>query len=51
LQRFESGFEDLLGTKQDEELNRFFDAERLAGRIRNDDLAVVRIEIKQRRIG
>jgi hypothetical protein len=40
----------LLAGRSDEELNQFFDDERLAGRIRNDDLAVVRIEITQRRI-
>lgn len=51
LQRLENGSsEDLFDTKCDEELNRFFDEERLAGRIRNDDLAIIRIEIKQRSI-
>lgn len=40
----------LFDAKCDEELTRFFDAERLAGRIRNDDLAIVRIEIKERRM-
>ena len=50
LQRFEIGdFEpEFLTTKDDEELRRFFDTERQAGRIRNDDLAIVRIEIKRR---
>jgi len=50
LQRFENGdFDpDFLTGKDDEELRRFFDGERQAGRIRNDDLAVVRIEIKRR---
>ena len=49
LQRFENGdFEADFLTKDDEELRRFFDAERQAGRIRNDDLAIVRIEIKRR---
>jgi hypothetical protein len=50
LQRFENGdFDaDFLTGKDDEELRRFFDAERQAGRIRNDDLAIVRIEIKRR---
>lgn len=50
LQRFEnSDFDaDFLMGKDDEELRRFFDAERQAGRIRNDDLAIVRIEIKRR---
>jgi hypothetical protein len=51
LQRLENGSsEDLFDTKCDEELNRFFDDERLAGRIRNDDLAIIRIEIKERSI-
>jgi len=50
LQRFENGdFEaDFLTRKDDEELRRFFDGERQTGRIRNDDLAIVRIEIKRR---
>lgn len=49
LQQFENGdFDaDFLTTKADEELGRFFDDERQAGRIRNDDLAIVRIEIKR----
>ena len=49
LQRFESGDLDVdafLSVKSDEELQEFFDTERMAGRIRNDDLAIVRIEIK-----
>jgi hypothetical protein len=51
LQRLENGSsEDLFDTKCDEELTRFFDEERLAGRIRNDDLAIIRIEIKERSI-
>jgi hypothetical protein len=50
LQRFEqSDFDaNFLTAKADEELIRFFDDEREAGRIRNDDLAVLRIEIKRR---
>jgi hypothetical protein len=50
LQRFEqSDFDaNFLTAKADEELIRFFDEEREAGRIRNDDLAVLRIEIKRR---
>jgi hypothetical protein len=50
LQRFEKGdFDpDFLTIKDDEELRRFFDDERQTGRIRNDDLAIVRIEIKRR---
>jgi hypothetical protein len=50
LQRFENGdldVEQFLSVKTDEELLEFFDAERMAGRIRNDDLAIVRIEIKR----
>jgi hypothetical protein len=39
----------LLETKPNEELNQFFDDERSVGRMRNDDLAVLRIEITQRR--
>jgi hypothetical protein len=51
LQRFENGdFDPDFLSAEDEELRRFFDAERQAGRIRNDDLAIVRIEIKRRRI-
>jgi hypothetical protein len=51
LKRLENGSSagDLFDTKCDEELSRFFDDERLAGRIRNDDLAIIRIEIKERR--
>lgn len=50
LQRFENGdldVEHFLSVKTDEELREFFDTERGAGRIRNDDLAIVRIEIKR----
>ena len=50
LQRFENrdlDVEQFLSTKTDEELREFFDAERMAGRIRNDDLAIVRIEVKR----
>jgi len=47
LQRFENGdFNPDFLSGEDEELRRFFDDERQAGRIRNDDLAIVRIEIK-----
>lgn len=50
LQRFENGdFDpDFLTGKDDEELRRFFDGERQTGRIRNDDLAIVRIELTRR---
>ena len=37
-----------LSKNETDELNKFFDDERLAGRIRNDDLAIVRIEIQRR---
>jgi hypothetical protein len=50
LQRFENGdldVDEFLSVKTDEELREFFDTERMAGRIRNDDLAIVRIEIKR----
>ena len=53
LQRLETNdldVDELIRSMQDEELSRFCDDERLAGRIRNDDLAVVRIEITPRRI-
>jgi hypothetical protein len=50
LQRFEQGDfnANFLTAKADEELTSFFDDERQAGRIRNDDLAIVRIQIKRR---
>ena len=53
LQRLETNdldADEFITSKQDEELRGFFDEERLAGRIRNDDIALVRIEITQRRI-
>jgi hypothetical protein len=40
--------EDYFLTQPDNELIEFFDRERLAGRIRNDDLAIVRIQITER---
>ena len=43
--------EDCFFTRPDSELGEFFDQERMAGRIRNDDLAIVRIEIKERSMG
>jgi len=48
LERFEKGDLDpdqLWKTKKDHELKQFFDDERLAGRMRNDDLAVLRLEL------
>jgi hypothetical protein len=49
LQRFENGDFDphFLEGKNLEALRGFFDDERQTGRIRNDDLAIVRIEIKR----
>ena len=52
LERFEKNDldpDELFETKEDQELKQFLDDERLAGRLRNDDLAVLRIEITQRR--
>lgn len=43
--------EDHFFTRPDDELIEFFDRERMAGTIRNDDLAIVRIEITQRSRG
>ncbi|HYK20981.1 MAG TPA: hypothetical protein VEV42_09620 [Pyrinomonadaceae bacterium] len=43
--------DEFMRNKQDDELSQFFGAERRAGRIRNDDLAMLRLEITQRRIG
>ena len=51
LENEDSKTPELFLAKPENELNEFFDAERLAGRIRNDDIAVLRIEITQRRIG
>jgi hypothetical protein len=51
LQNLENGdtsATEILTANDEEELRRFFDTERVAGRIRNDDLAVVRLEIKRR---
>jgi hypothetical protein len=50
LQRSENGDLDVnefLSCRTDEELRQFFDSERLAGRIRNDDVAIVRIEVRR----
>ena len=51
LERFEKDefrASDFFKAKRDDELQRFFDDERLAGRMRNDDVAVLRIEIQRR---
>ena len=42
--------DELICSKHDEELAQFFNDERSDGRMRNDDIAVVRIEITQRSI-
>jgi hypothetical protein len=41
-------FEGLLKDVRDEELARFFEGERLAGRIKDDDVAVIRVEVEGR---
>jgi hypothetical protein len=52
LKGFENDdLEDHFFAQPDDELIAFFDRERLTGRIRNDDLAIVRIEIKERSRG
>jgi hypothetical protein len=43
--------EHLFFRNADDYLKEFFNYERTAGRIRNDDIAIIRIEIKQRSIG
>ena len=52
LERFEKNDLDpnqLFETKDDDKLKEFFDDQRLTGKMRNDDLALLRIEIQQRR--
>jgi hypothetical protein len=39
---------DFFETQEDDAITRFFDDERRAGRMRNDDVAVIRIEIQRR---
>jgi Protein phosphatase 2C len=41
---------EFVESTEDEELKQFFDEERLSGRMRNDDIALLRIEIRQRRM-
>lgn len=51
LERFEKNefaYSDFFETKRDDEVRSFFDEERLAGRMRNDDVAAIRIEIRRR---
>ena len=51
LERFEQNdFPDILRENDEPEAAKFFENERLAGRIRNDDIAVIRLEIQQRSI-
>lgn len=51
LERFEQvDFSDILGDNSEPEAAKFFENERDAGRIRNDDIAVIRLEIQQRSI-
>lgn len=49
LEKNDLAANDFLQTQEDEQVRQFFDDERLKGRMRNDDLAVLRIEIQQRR--
>lgn len=49
LERFEQNdFSDVFQHKDEPAAARFFENERRAGRIRNDDIAVMRLEIQQR---
>jgi len=51
LERFEQqNFSDVFKTHDTEALAQFFENERDAGRIRNDDIAVMRLEVQQRSI-
>ena len=51
LERFEQqNFADVFQTHDIEALAQFFENERDAGRIRNDDIAIVRLELQQRSI-
>jgi hypothetical protein len=49
LEKNDSAANDFLQTQPDEQVTQFFDDERLKGRMRNDDVAVLRVEIQQRR--
>jgi hypothetical protein len=48
LEKDDLELNEFFETRNDGELKQFFDDERSAGRMRNDDIAVVRIEIKRR---
>jgi hypothetical protein len=51
LERFEQqNFADVFQSHDSEALAQFFENERDAGRIRNDDIAIVRLELQQRSI-
>ena len=51
LERFEQNeFSDVLREIDEPEAAKFFENERRTGRIRNDDIAVIRLEIQQRSI-
>ena len=51
LERFEQNdFSDPFDGKDNAQLIQFFETERLAGRIRNDDLAILRLEIQHRSV-
>jgi len=51
LERFEQNdFRDILRENDEPDAAKFFENERSAGRIRNDDIAVLRLEIQQRSI-
>jgi len=51
LERFEqNNLPDILRDTDEPEAAKFFENERHAGRIRNDDIAVIRLEIQQRSI-
>ena len=51
LERFEQNdFSDILRDNSEPDAAKFFENERHAGRIRNDDIAVIRVELQQRSI-
>lgn len=50
LEKDDFAANDFLQTQEDEQVRQLFDEERLKGRMRNDDLAVLRVELQQRRM-
>jgi len=50
LEKNDLAANDFLQTQDDDRLKQFFDDERVSGRMRNDDLAVLRVEIQHRRM-